>query len=351
MTDREPLQSSTLTAPVSEARVDRAWEAVHARLAERPRRRARLRALGAAGALASAALVLTVVTSDWKRPVVSAVDTDALDSMTLPEGSRIASSRGARFALESATRERVAIALESGAINLDVAHVKDRAFTVTAGAHRVSVIGTRFSVAFASGRLDVKVERGRVRIDGPRTTHELAAGESWSGAALDGAQPIESPAAPASEGDHGASEKLVLPPSPSAGVPTDPATGQGQGARELFARGLEARRLGRERAAAAAFDGVRTKFRSDSRAGLAAYELGRIRLDSLGDASGAAEAFADAIGLAPHGHFREDAEARRVDALDTVGDRAKCDEAREAYLNRYPSGLHVRRVSQRCANR
>ena len=113
---------------------------------------------------------------------------------------------------------------------------------------------------------------------------------------------------------------------------------------ELLRLAEVARSAGRLAEAARAFDALRHKYRGDARAGLAAFELGRIRLDSMGNAAGAAEAFADAIALSPGAPFREDAEARRVQALERSGSgacafgarrvsravssrRARCDDA------------------------
>jgi transmembrane sensor len=105
---------------------------------------------------------------------------------------------------------------------------------------------------------------------------------------------------------------------------------------------------GHPRAAAAAFDTLRRRFRTDPRAALAAFELGRLRLDSLGDAPGALEALNDAIGLSPRGPLREDAEARRVEALSAQRS-PDCGAARDAFLGRYPRSAHVDLVAGRCA--
>ena len=81
---------------------------------------------------------------------------------------------------------------------------------------------------------------------------------------------------------------------------------------------------------------------------LAAFELGRLRLDSLGDAAGADEAFRDAIALSPQGPLREDAEARRVEAL--AAERSpECATARNAFLARYPHSVHAAVVSGTCS--
>ena len=133
--------------------------------------------------------------------------------------------------------------------------------------------------------------------------------------------------------------------------PTDSARGPSSsspGPRELLQAANDARLAGHTREAASAFDNLRRHYRNDPRAGLAAFELGRLRLDSLGDPGGAAEAFADSIALAPGATFREDAEARLVEALDRAHDAGRCAAARRGYLARFPNGLHAASVAARC---
>lgn len=105
---------------------------------------------------------------------------------------------------------------------------------------------------------------------------------------------------------------------------------------------------GRPLDAARAFDRLRHTFPRDRRAALAAFELGRLRLDSLGDPRGAEEAFREAMALGPRSPFREDAEARRVEALSRMGDGAGCAAARDAYLARWPNGTYRRAVGLYC---
>jgi hypothetical protein len=81
---------------------------------------------------------------------------------------------------------------------------------------------------------------------------------------------------------------------------------------------------------------------------LAALELGRIRLSELDDPSGALEAFEDVVKLEPSGLFREDADARIVQALEAAGQREPCMEARDRYLKTYPHGAHALTVARRC---
>ena len=124
-----------------------------------------------------------------------------------------------------------------------------------------------------------------------------------------------------------------------------------EGPRELFDDAQRARADGRASDAARAFDRLRRSYPRDPRAALSAFELGRLRLDVLGDPRGAEEALRDAMALGPTSPFREDAEARRVEALGRAGDMAGCVAARSAYLARWPEGTYRRAVELGCGGR
>ena len=177
-------------------------------------------------------------------------------------------------------------------------------------------------------------------------------GESWTSApaAAVPVPPVEpqAPVGPPPAADAPPVEDSVKT-TPSSS-PTESARGatSSPGPRELLQTANDARLAGRPREAAAAFDALRRHYRGDPRAGLAAFELGRLRLDALGDPGGAAEALADSIALAPGATFREDAEARLVEALDRAHDGGRCTAARRAYLARFPGGLHAASVAARC---
>jgi transmembrane sensor len=115
-----------------------------------------------------------------------------------------------------------------------------------------------------------------------------------------------------------------------------------------FEAAQKARVEGRLAEAARLFDDVRRKHRADPHAALAAFELGRLRLDALGDPAGAAEAFSDALVLGPGSALAEDAAARRVEALGRQGDHDRCAAARDAYLRQYPSGVYARAMVRFC---
>jgi transmembrane sensor len=301
----------------------------------------------------------------------------------LADGSRVELAEATRLEFAAIRPDAVRLQLTRGAVDLDVAHVEGRTFTVAAGGFDVIVRGTRFKVALSESpvtELTISVQRGRVeavRRGSGEPSRQIAAGETWSTAQGE-TQPRASSDAPPALSEE--------PTPPAADVP--PAGSEQGGSFEAgnrfselvkakkfgdayaalgphgFARELEradAKRLleladaarfsGHVREAVTPLDRLRRKFRSDPRAALAAFELGRLRMDSLGDPAGASEAFADAIALAPSGPVREDAQARQVQALERLGDTARCVQARDAYLARFPNGIHASSIRGRCGGK
>jgi transmembrane sensor len=79
----------------------------------------------------------------------------------------------------------------------------------------------------------------------------------------------------------------------------------------------------------------------DRRAPVAAFTLGRVLLDELGQPAEAAAAFRKASALWPSGPLAEDALSREADAWQQAG---RVDDSRAAagkYLARFPKGRHV----------
>jgi TolA-binding protein len=139
----------------------------------------------------------------------------------------------------------------------------------------------------------------------------------------------------------------VSAPLPEPAPTAKPPPQAGPTAQALFERATAARLAGRHAEAAADLQRFLRRFPGDPRAGLAAYELGRIRLGSLHDPRGAADAFGAAV-AGGEGPFREDAEAGRVEALSDMGDEAACRRARDAFRARYPASPHANRVARLC---
>jgi hypothetical protein len=349
MTLQRPRRLARFAEPdVDDKRVDRVWAVIESR-AVRSWPSWRIPALAGA-VLAAAVLVLVLrprpTTSDLAGVVVESGPTQ---TVTMPDGTSATLRTGARLRYDRVQSDRVETTVERGEVTFEVRHTDSRVFVVHAGAFDVVDRGTRFVVGVDGDGVRVLVETGSVdivRAHGSEPARRLAGGESWTNGPSATAAPIDAASS-------GATAALDLPPTDPGAVPSSssPETvrppAPPPGPRELLQAANDARLAGHPREAATAFDSLRHRYRGDVRAGLAAFELGRLRLDSLGDPSGAAEALADSIALAPGATFREDAEARLVEALDRAHD-GRCAAARKGYLVRFPGGLHAASVAARC---
>lgn len=326
-----------------------------------PRRRlGRLGWLAAAAALFGAGVWLAQYALPGPEPVAqrsgSSPRWQAAPSddrqLTLPDGSTLALGEQAQAHVVALTAREVRVQLDQGSVECEVAHDPERRFVVAAGGFEVVVKGTHFTVssqldAAAHVQVAVRVERGLVEVRQPpeQVLALLGPGQGWSSAEPSPAAPVPIPVAPppAARAIERGSGRLITPPP--ARAPRDAVAAS---ARELFDRANAERLAGHAREAAAAFDQLRQRYPDDSRAGYAAFMLGRIRLDSLADANGAAEAFAFAIAHPGGGFFLEDAEARRVEALAKAGRASECRAARDQFLASHPQAVRAAFVAQRC---
>jgi transmembrane sensor len=339
--------------PVDESRVDRVWNRIASSRTEQAPG-ARFRPVWWVPSLAAASLALALgLVLMRNRPAAPTLTGMVIEggesgTVTMADGTRLVLEPAARVRWDRVEADHLEATLEAGEVDLDVPHVASRAFVIHAGGFDIVDRGTRFAVSVTAGRVSVSVQSGHVEVrrrDLSEPPRALGAGESWtSGPPMASAPPSSTP--PRATDNPPSSDPAE--PGTLAAVPSPQAVAKTAGPRELLEAANTARLAGRPRDAAAAFDTLRRRYRTDPRAGLAALELGRLRLDAFGDPRQAVEAFDDAIALAPESTFREDAEARRVEALDQMHS-PRCSGARTAYLARYPSGLHSAAVGARCA--
>jgi len=169
--------------------------------------------------------------------------------------------------------------------------------------------------------------------------------------------PQPAPAAPAVT-QPSADAVVVAPAESRAARTVTPASSHGAvarreaaqgGARLLLDQGNAARRRGDLTAAARAYQTLLAEYAEDARAGLAAFELGRLRMDQFGDLPGAITALQLAAQSLTDKGLREDAMARLVRAFERSQDLERCRAAREAYLEAYPVGTHVVAIAQACS--
>jgi transmembrane sensor len=365
MSDEGRRVASAVEPELSEARMARQWD----RIASRRRLVSRSRAwVWAPIGLLTVAVFAVVLVERQDRPLDGMVLESGADGVqtSLGEGSEIDLEPSSRLVFREERRDSVQIELDRGGARFDVAHVEGRRFVVAAGGFEVAVVGTRFMVNRAPGpkgeeEVRVSVEPGAVIVRPSRTNPtsrtsptsrtndvRVEAGESWSSSGV--AETSREDDGDLSEGpDTATNEPSPKTPRPAPHRRSSPT--KRNDARHLFDAANVARRAGLIHEAAARYQTLLERFPDDGRAALAAFELGRLRMDSLTDPKGAIVALKRAIELAPRASFVEDAMARIVYAKEAEGDLDNCTRARAAYLERYPHGVHASSIASRCAPR
>lgn len=276
--------------------------------------------------------------------------------LRLEDGSEVvARSTDVRLEPLVATAEEVTLRLDAGSARFSVTPSQRRRFRVLAGAVRVEVIGTVFSVSREPGKVAVAVERGRVRVESPSGVRELAAGERGVFAAeLAVAAPPSAAAPPALEPEPPSSAPLAAPPRPASTWRSLAQEGdyaaafaaiEHEGERAVrdapddLLLAADASRLGgRPERAVGYLETIVRRHARDARAPLAAFTLGRTLLEQLGRPREAAQAFATARRLDGSGALAEDALAREVESWSRAGDVSVARERATEFLTRYPQG-------------
>ena len=365
-----------LMPEITEGRLARQWASIDTKLPRNARSTApswRLGALSLTAVGLCAWLLWRPAPPLSSGAVVESSDTPV--AMQLRDGSSLELAAQTRLRVLRDQPSAVEVELAEGRASFDVTHVDKRSFTVRAATVAVHVIGTKFEV-FKITRpegteVTVAVQRGVVAVE--RSDHgdqrRLTIGEKWSvwipaqvaaedaplaGETAATAQPTRK--LKPSAADRVRAEGRRARPAHPHGVPAheEPSlevAGPVEDARELFSRATVARRAGLMDEAASSYVELLRRFPKDSRAAMSAFELGRIRMDALDDAQGAAEAFRDALRLSRKAQFREDALARLAIASDSLGDLDDCRKARETYLSEYPTGVHASALVALCGDR
>jgi hypothetical protein len=359
---------------VSEMRINRVWSNVSARLHARPSRAWRWVALCTAlsGVAGGAVFLARGQLGPFAREaaptgLAAAKLETAADplAVTLVDGSKVSLAAHSEVEVRGNQPTAVALALARGEVAIDVTHRTDRKFTVVAGDVEVRVVGTQFSVKTTSGsapRVEVSVLRGVVEVTSkrrPGVVARVAAGQSWiqnaepshaSSASIDDGSARAPAAALRSDADVEAEAKAKTEPK-SGGAAGSSVGASSPSARDLFEKAGESRRAGDAAAAARAYEELLRLHPSDGRASLSAFELGRLRMDRLGDPGGAISALERALALNVGPSFREDALARLVSVHASQGNFTACARARDRYLTSYPAGVHASAVATRCGSR
>jgi transmembrane sensor len=296
--------------------------------------------------------------------------------------------------------------LHAGQASFDIARRESRVFEVRAGEVTIKVLGTAFEIERDGARTRVSVSRGRVAVSWRDERTELAAGEAGWFPRANGdarARPGSDKAALVGERSrsgydgrraaaHSGEDMSAVRGSGGAAVARaardgmgsavlaegrgrarDHAEPAGDGWHEAAERGDFQRAYGLLARApaevpdlveslllaadAARFSGhpdaalpflrqVVSRHPGDSRAPLAAFTLGGVLMQQLGQPHEAEKAYARARELSLHSSLAEDALARQVEACHRAGDAARAHALALEYIGAYPHGRRTHAVQR-----
>jgi transmembrane sensor len=391
--------------------IDAAWDRIRAR---RDRPRTARRVMFVVPALAVAALLVFVLktflftSAPATQPIALSTGAPLPDEWSAPasEGGKvIALDDGSRLEIDAATKlrrtttktdpTRVELTLESGATTFDVKPGGPRMWVIDAGGVVVRVLGTRFRVERSGSSVDVKVERGKVSVEGagveggaklllagdaihvepPKHAQATAAPPSpvasFDAPAIVGtraiaerptsAHPAMRAAPPAKEAlskepastarekkpdtDNAgvaASPDSTKPAAPASATVEAPSPAPPRSSSDPMTTADAARRAGRPREAVTIL--VALVEAKDARAPLAAFTLGKIHAEDLGDHATAAVWFERAIAFGLPRGLDEEAQARVVECHAKAGRRVDAARAATRYEASFPNGRHLDRV-------
>ena len=360
---------------MSDERAHRIWRNVEARLprtrpsntlaraGRRPAYVGRI-AFGVAALVFAVSLLVAFGGDRFHQSAAPAVARGALlrtDSspmqMALEEGSQLSLAKDSAVELLELSPARVEMELGHGRVACDVARNPARRFSVFAGEIEVRVVGTKFSVGRRvddhHSKVEVHVDRGVVEVrrrGQERVLRTLLAGQSWSSEERFEIPEEERPASEESPSSDPSPQEAtpVVEPAAQDAMDAAPEASGIDAAQRMFEEASVARRAGQAAEAADILRAFLSKHASDARAGLAAFELGRLEMDSLGQPALALGAFKKAIRLSPRASFREDVLARIAQAHARMGQISACIEARRAYEREYPRGVHRSGLNKAC---
>jgi len=285
--------------------------------------------------------------------------------VTFSDGSKLtALDAQTRVSVLEAAPQRIVAGVEQGSVRFEVSHHPERVFRAQVGNVTVEALGTIFTVERLEQGAWVSVTRGRVRVEWPGGTRELAVGEADRfppRAVATSAAESSNPEARGSNTD----EVALSPSSDDVGRRSSAEGARPQRWKALAAQGKNgeayaalgsltpsqlrdpeelllasdaARLSGHPRQALPFLERVLSQFRRDARAPVAAFNLGTILMTSLASPAKAATRFAEARSLAPSGAIAGDALAREVEAWSLAGQAERAHDRALEYVRLYPQG-------------
>jgi hypothetical protein len=343
-----------------------------------PRRRV-LAWAGAVGAVAAGtALVLTAVREqrpsfqvgvDRAGVIGAEVSAPAAEPLVLrfSDGSEVVLEPGGRGRVTSLDARDAHFAFEGGVARFSVSKATGLAWTVDAGEFHVRPgSAARFLLGFdvPADTVDLTVEEGSATLSAPCRSEVAGAGQhlhlSCSASALvELPRPTAStptlvpstieapPSEPPSSPPHPAGEWRRLAAASRYREAVDAAVAAGfdsqcaaASASDLLILGDAARLAGDGAHADIAYRTLRRRFPSDSRASVAAFDLGKLAFDLRGSHADAARWFDTYLAEQPSGPLVREALGRSMEAHWRSADRARARDLAAQYMQRYPGGPH-----------
>jgi len=298
----------------------------------------------------------------------------ATETVVFDDGSILTKNPNSAIRLSENAKGKIMWSLERGRATFDIRPHGPRTWIVNAGPATVTVLGTSFAVDRNGDRVRVEVTRGRVRVTSPllgEGGRELVAGESLDvGAPLDLAEPKdENNLADAGSVGVGATQpkgeeatgtasrpqltavapaewKVLAKQGDYAGAYQQLSNGRfgleierSQSSEDLMALADIARSSGHAADAVPALKKAAATKSADG--STAAFTLATLQDEALKNPSEAAYWYKKALELGLSRALREDAAARRVDALGRSGDRGSAASEAASYLNEFPEGRYA----------
>lgn len=390
--DRPPTHATELWANVAARR---------ARLRDTRGRRLGLRLGAAAFVLGAAALSLLVTLRSPAgplmlrdgRPVPSRLSPGGqARALSFDDGSRVVVAAGGTLDLLESSERVFRLALRAGRARFEVRPGGPRSWRVDCGPVVVEVVGTAFTLERETEALQVSVKRGAVLVRGERVPDQvqrLGPGDALTVALVAPAQPRDAGPTTGAVTAPDAGIPAVAPPpadnvrkpQPTPAARPTPAAQQipavepmpawraasragdfarafsllqasglsreverAQGAEALLELADIARLSGHPAAAIAPLQRLVAEHHKSPQAALGAFTLGRLRMDTLGDAIAAAQDFELAIAMGLPSALSEDAHARAVEAFARAGDAAEARRAADRYRGAFPDGRRRAKV-------
>jgi transmembrane sensor len=270
----------------------------------------------------------------------------------LDDGSSVTLSERAELEVVSNDDGRFVTKLARGRARFDVKPGGPRQWSIETSLATVEVVGTAFDVDDASGQVTVRVDRGVVLVRGERVPGRIVRLVAGQELVLHADPALHSAAVPAPAPPAVAPPLPPLPavaPPPAAVVTPAGEPRPGRALAAALAESDELRAHGRARDAAELLARAIAEHPDDAGVGVAAFSLGRLYLEVLGEPGLAADAFARVLRAGRPRGLLEDAHARRTEALISAGRRDEAARALAQLEAAFPASARVAPLRVRLA--